>query len=300
MKPRGEAGLSALLVVVAGALVGGLAIGAAAGIATAPDPEVVEAPDEVAGTVTRLTVAGLRCPGGAVVATFHDGDRVLATGRDATSTWIEVRDPQNLSARVWIAAGVLDADTEPDLPEPDLPERTCGGTTVTTLPETTTSTPSSTTTTTRPGTTTTTPSPTPTTSSGGPTTTTTTTPGPTTPPDAAPPEITQFAASRTNIIEDDAAVCGTNGLTLTVTGVVTDAVGVASVTARWTVGAKSGTTTVTQSGTSYSATIGPFATDTVPYPTDELPLTITLTAADAAGNQASANTTVTLFDCTFI
>lgn len=286
-----------MLVVVAGALVGGAAIGAAAGIATAPDPEVVEAPDEVAGTVTRLTVAAVRCPGGAVVATFHDGDRVLATGRDASSTWIEVRDPQNLSVRVWMAAGVLDSDTELDLPE-----RACGGTTVTTVVSatTTTTTASSTTTTTRPGTTTTTPSPTPTTSGGGPTPTTTSTPGPTTPADVAPPEITQFAASRTNVIEDDAAVCGTNGLTLTVTGVVTDAVGVASVSVSWAVGTKSGTTTVTQSGTSYSATIGPFATDTVAYPTDELPLTITMAAADAAGNQASANTTVTLFDCTFI
>ena len=293
MHRRAEAGLSTIAIVVVGALAGG-ALGVGAGLATAPDdPPPATRLESVDGTVV-ATVGAARCPGGAIVVAFHDGDRVLVTARDVDDEWFEVRDPQSLAARVWLPAAVVERDETVDIPE-----KTCGGrvgATTTSTPDASTTT-SSSTSTTRPGATTV-PGPTPTTESPLPTVPPATN-GPTTAPDNTAPTIAQVAVNPASISEDDDLVCPSQPITTTISANVTDAVGVSSVTVSWSVNSDSGTATVNRSGSTYSAIVGPFDTDTVPFPTASSTLTITMTARDAAGNTRTGTRTVTLSDCTF-
>jgi hypothetical protein len=69
----------------------------------------------------------------------------------------------------------------------------------------------------------------------------------------------------------------------------------------WSVNGHAGSKTMlAPSGSVYYATLGPFATDVVPYPTSSAVVGVTVRATDNAGNVRQTKTSVTLYDCTFI
>jgi hypothetical protein len=266
--------------VVAGGVVGAL---------VAPDGG---ADDEPVVTAVFAASAGpveaRDCPDGAVVATFAAGDRVQATGTDG-GDWVEVRSPNDLADRVWIERSVLDPDRTLD----GLATVACGRRSEPGTPST--SAPGAPATTTSAGTTTTVPV-----TTGPEPTAPPTTSGPTTAPDTTAPSVTQVGVSPTQIVENDPAVCAGSTFTTTLTATVADAGGLDRVVVRWSVGGRSGEVPASRVGGTYRATIGPFATDTLPQSPGEATVTLTVRATDQAGNVGTATTTLTLFDCTFI
>ena len=114
----------AWLLPLLGCTVVGALVGAALGLTRSDDEATSGAtiPREVAesGDVDARLVA-YRCPAEGEVATFVSGDRVYATGRDASGAWLEVRDPLALEARVWVEIAAV----EPDRSFDGLPEHDC-------------------------------------------------------------------------------------------------------------------------------------------------------------------------------
>ncbi len=170
-------------------------------------------------------------------------------------------------------------------------------TTTTTLADTTTTTVAGTTTTTTVAGTTTT------TVAGTTPTTVTTTTTTTAPPDTTPPTIGSKSATPDEIWEEDTDFLpcppDKDHRESVITAVVTDEVGVVSVTASWTIGGSPASVAMSRSGDLYSTTFGPFEYLTVPDGSAP-PLTIIITARDAAGNESKTSVTVTvhsLADC---
>jgi hypothetical protein len=228
------------------------------------------------------------CPDDVSLGVFHGGDRVYVTGRDGSGAWVEVRAPEDLSARVWVRVQELDPDASLDgLPVVDCafatgasPSTTSGATTPGTGEPSTTGPPGTAgdSTTSSAGMPTTTGPPDATTSTGFPTTTG--------PPDTTPPDISELRVNLPSIWEDGPS-CSRLPRQATVAGTVTDAdSAVAGVTLRWTIGeGTDDSTAMTSSATTWSATIGPFPPGTV----DELgdAVVLTVTATDTAGNVAT-------------
>lgn len=227
------------------------------------------------------------CPDGASAGVVRRGDRVLATGRDASGEWAQIRDPVDLSGRVWVGESYL----VPDATLADLEVVACTAES----PVTTTTVPFAG----LPGTST------PTTRPRGPGTPAvpsapTTTSGPAA--DTQGPAIAGVSASPSTIYEADSPgdKCSINGsfaTKSTVSASVSDPSGTQSVTMSWQVASTSGSKAMTGSGV-YQATLGPFPASTIPQSTTS-PITVTITAKDGAGNTSAASTTVTLNDCTF-
>lgn len=95
------------LVVGAGVVGGGLGV---AGV-FAPADEAVASPYNV----VQVTTPAYECPGGPAVTSLGANERVLAVARDEESAWLQVRDPRNLAALVWLPAGVVTVDVGQDI-----------------------------------------------------------------------------------------------------------------------------------------------------------------------------------------
>ena len=215
---------------------------------------------------------------------------MLIVGR--SDDWLAVRNVRGHGEVVFVDG----ASVTPDADTAGLPERDCESAGVlalgtdgstTTLPDTTSTVPG--TTTTVPGTTTTV----------ADTTTTTVAATTTTAADTNPPGVAQQSAVPNHIWEADEPplTCPpANPRQATISAIVTDDRGVASVTASWQFSGKPTTTvTMTHSGSLYSVAFGPFPYETVPpvQPYDNA-ITITIRARDAAGNQTIRTVVVTL------
>lgn len=269
------------------------------------------APDGAAAAVPLTSAPLWRCPDGAVVGRLTGGDRVLLTGRSDDGVWLELRSPSDLSARVWIAADVVDADAvTDDLPVADCPAEpltvavpvdpatpTPSSTTAPTA-STTTSTPSVSTTT---GPTTTT-KPVPTTSTATAPTSTTAAPTSTTPPpaDTTGPSITNAGANPATVwtLEQPGVPCPAEQRiwTTVLSATVSDSGGVASARVDWSVNGRSGTVAMNATGSTWRATLGPFAADTLPTSGAGMNQTVgvTVRAVDTAGNVSTASTSFQL------
>ncbi len=281
-------------------------------------------PPPTAATVDINAVPAYVCPGEGEVGTLLRGDRVLITGQ--SGDWVAVRNVRGANERVFVRAEYVDPDADiSDLLEENCddsgtltiagaptetttttPAATTSTTTTTVPPTTSTTTPDSTTTsttTTQPPTTTTTSTTTSTTTTTVPPTTSTTTTT-TQAPDTIAPAIGNENITPGRIWEQDGVV---SGFTLTcdpgtprqatISAFVTDNVGVASVTATWSDPLGNQSAGMTRSGDTYTTTIGPYAAGTwdplsnSPY---DHPVTVTITARDAAGNETSTTASVTV------
>jgi hypothetical protein len=232
-------------------------------------------------------VAFSSCPRGIAVGEVHRGDRVLATARDESGDWLQVRDPRDLDARVWVLARFVIADGDMR----GLPVGGCaesgdvvaaeiglGGVPV-------------------PGVVTP-----PTTPGGGPVPSGSVPSGsvpsgsvpsgPSGPSgDTTPPAIAAATANPATIYESP---CGGQATSATVRVPVSDSGGVASVTIAWSLYSRSGQSTASLAGGQYQASVGPF-----PQPVGGvLPskASITITASDVAGNTAQSTATVFTVD----
>lgn len=267
---RGAVSGPALVVIAAAA--GGLLVGGFLGSSGTID--LVGERSVVASAASAPYVA---CPGDADAGVLHRGDRVFATARDQSGTWIQVRSPRSSESRVWIRSAHLVSDA--DLATlPVLPCRIEVGVIVAAVTTTTTSVATTTGTTVA-------------------TTTGTTLPG---------PAVGPVSAGTNPIWEsyDDEATCLSNPARPSRTVVTASAsapAGMSGVVLHWQVGAFTGSVAMAPSGGSYQATLGPFdAIDPNAVPQNETaPLVLTVRATDATGRTASSQITITLNDCTF-
>lgn len=298
----------------AGLAVAGLVAGGATG-ATG-----VLRSDPTAVTVALDRVAYARCPGGEATGAFHRGDRVLAVVRSDDGAWLGVRSPVDVARLAWVEKRFITSDgSTSELPvddcEPHGVVEVAG--VIAAEPPTTLAVTDSVpvgTSTTVPGATTTAPSGPGTTAGRGVVTThpvVGTSPPATSPPTpgttAAPGDTTApviGAISSTHSSLRASTYCGNNFWQAGIATVVTDNVGVATVTLSWSVNGAarndeagvSSKAMATQAN-NYSATIGKFPG---PNATATAQLLLTVTARDAAGNQSTRTlTTVTLTDCSF-
>jgi len=221
-------------------------------------------------------VSTFDCPDGSDVGEVHRGDRVLATGRDEKSDWIEIRDPRDLGSRVWVNTRYLvpDADLSGlDVRECTIAEQAAAA--PTTLPGTPESLPLGVTTTTKKGGAFPGPAP---------------APGPA--PDTAPPSIGAVSANPSSISAGGSTSCVNSS---TVTVAVSDASGVAQVSVSWSVPgypSLSGNGSFGPAGGSnWSGQVGPFPYTAGPNNT---PVTLNFTARDNRGNQSGATNTTAL------
>jgi hypothetical protein len=170
---RGAANVVLLAAVAATVL--GTAMGVGAGLATGGD-------DDAPNATALATVGYVACPGEQTVGVLATNDRVFIVARDESDAWLEIRDPRDLTRRVWVSADSVRADYDVSAlnahgcttPE-TLPSTT---TTSTTVPPSTTSSSSTSSTSSPASTTTTTLSP--------PTSAAPTTPPPTEAPPTTP------------------------------------------------------------------------------------------------------------------
>jgi hypothetical protein len=259
---RGAIALSQLL--VAGTIVVG-----GAGVGVGLDQAGVFGGGDETVEVSLDAVSTFDCPDGGEVGEVHRGDRVLATGRDDSGGWIEIRDPRDLGARVWVNATYL----VPDADLSGLDTRECevlvAAATTTTLLV---------------------PFPGPQPDEGGGSTGGG---GGGAPADTTGPTITNVGASPNHIWEQDGQgiTCPpANPRQSVVSASASDPSGVASLTASWAFGSVNQTKNIPP-----PAQFGPFPAGTVsgnaPY---DHPITITITARDNRGNTSTATTTVTL------
>jgi hypothetical protein len=279
---RGEASIP-LALVLGGSAVAGLVLGGLLGFFGLLD---LTAEPELAATAATATYYD--CPNGAASGRVTRGDRVYITGRDADGSWIQVRDPRSVQARVWLRA----AHVLPDEAIDGLPVLSCGlpVTAFVEIPDTTTSSTQATTTTTEAATTT----------AATTTTTQVTTTAP--PADTTGPAIGNAAATPTQIWESDGSgiSCPTNTpRQATISAAVSDPGGVAAVTASWTDPGGNRSVGMTGSAGIYSVTIGPYVAG-VWDPSGQSPydhvVVVTITARDAAGNTSATTVQFTVIE----
>jgi len=254
LRERGAITIAAVLL-AAGVAAGGVGAGVAL-----ERSGVFGGGDETA-TVSLDAVSTFDCPDGAAVGELHRGDRVLATGRDASDDWVEIRDPYDLPARVWVAARHL----VPDRDLAGLDERECStGDERSPIPSATSDAPAPDVTT---------------------TTRTAAVPAPA-PTDVTGPAIGAVGAQPALIFTSGGACTNTTSI---VTVGVSDPSGVQSVAVSWVVpGGASGTGT--PEGGGFRVGPQPFS----PNLPANTPVTLTITARDGAGNQSQAANTTAL------
>lgn len=240
---------------LAGVIAGGAVVGVGVGVATG-GPE---------GVPVLASVSTFDCPAGAAVGDLHSGDRILATGRDDSGDWLEVRAPNDQGARVWVEARYV----TPDGGTADLDVRSCDEEGEVAFAPNADVPAADTTTTTVAGA----PKPGGGSSGGG---------GGSGPADTTGPTITSASVTPGEIWEQDGGgiLCGTKPRQAAVAASATDPSGIASITASWTVGAGG------PQNRNVPATFGPFPYLTVPANTSAT-ITITITARDSAGNAST-------------
>ncbi len=267
---------------VVGAVAGGIA-GAAGWVDLAGDESRRPGP---------ATVAIYACPGEQPTGTLHRGDRVFATGVDGSGEWLQVRDPFNLDARVWLQAELVVPDESFD----DLPVASSRCKTPRAAPSATAKPPA-----THGATDTASPAPVSTattpaiTAAASPTQTPPGTPQPTpTPvPDTSGPAMTGLAADPASIREDtDGSSCSPAWPRITTVSVnVSDPSGVKDVTVSWAYEAVSGAEKLTAgAGTSYSTDLSFIVSQT-------RDIVLTVKARDFLGNSTTQTTTVNVRNC---
>lgn len=253
--------------------------------------------DDGPASVSLVAASVTDCPNGSILTTYTPGSRVFAIGRTEAADWIQVRDLSSPDDNVWVKASDIDLDAgAADLPVTDCPtfdgvvtvgdDVVDSSTTTTTTPEETTTTFVASTTTTVDGTTTTEPAPTTT----------------ETIPDTTPPEIKQPSATPAEIWEEDGLAVSCPSETsreATISAVVTDDIGVASVTASWSDPAGNQSVAMSGAGPGYATTFGPYAAgdwDPLSLSPYDHPVTITITATDTTENKSSTTISVTVWE----
>lgn len=217
------------------------------------------------------------CPDGNRAGELRRGDRLLATARDPSGRWIEIRSPADLNDRVWMEGRFAVPDASFD----DLPTVECELDTATETPPPT-------------------PSPTPLVTPG-PRTPGSPTPSPPTPSpvtDVTGPSIAGLTTQPGDIWEQwsDGYSCE-QADTSAVSAQITDPSGVQSVEVSWSVKGAGGSRPMQPAGDRWSALVGPFSEDTVTDNEQAVPVSVTVIARDEAGNSSSSTTTLTLHNC---
>ena len=108
-------------ITIATALIGAAVVTGGVGVGVALEQSGALGDDDETVAVSLDSVSTFDCPEGTALVELRRGDRVLATARDASGEWTEIRDPRDLSARVWIAA----SHPIPDEEAADLDDRGC-------------------------------------------------------------------------------------------------------------------------------------------------------------------------------
>jgi hypothetical protein len=244
-------------------LLGSLAM---ATVASAATGYLVSRPVRASAAPRRAPIPAVECPGGPEVTTLQRGDRVLATARDASGEWVQIRDPAQPERSVWIAAKQFDPDRDS---MGTLPIASCLQTSAQALPTPPSPAPSTTHLPTR------SPKPpsAPSTDSSG------------SAHDTTGPTVTGVGSDVTDIWEAGDAYGGkcASQTHAMIHASVTDRSGVATVTMSWSYGGHSGSAPM--SGAAHrSVAIGPF-----PFPADVpaagVDVKVTLDATDTAGNR---------------
>jgi len=281
---RGAVG-NAVALVLGGTAGAGLLIGGLLGFLGG-----IDVVDEPAQTAAAATASFYDCPDGVSLGTVTRGDRVFITGQDESGVWIQVRSPLAVSTRAWIrATHVLPDDSIDSFPvlscRVPVVAMAAPATTTTEAPPTT-------------DTTATTEAPTTTATTAAPPPTNTTVAA-----DTTPPSISNAASSPDTIWEQDGL-----GITCappqtrqsTISAVVTDAGGLANVTATWTDALGAQSVAMSPSGNTYSVVVGPYAAGT--WPDGDHLVTVTIRAADGSGNESTTavNVTVTGIGACFV
>ncbi|CAN5283293.1 hypothetical protein BH11ACT3_BH11ACT3_18600 [soil metagenome] len=255
------------LIVVAG-VVGGV-IGASGVFgATAPAQPDGNIPAYV---LTTDTATAYLCPGGPVSGSLPANTRVLAVARDADSTWLGVRDPNQLSTVLWFPTDDIVADAG-GIDPATLPVVACQVPTFEVVQPEPTATPEPTTTA-------------PPTQPSNP---------PQTPADTTKPTVKPGNWSQPGVYGTGSAPYCAEYADIVVS--VADNVGVTSVTATQS-HAGSSIAQVGASGGNYTFR---FTAGVYSYPSPDLPVTVTFTAKDAAGNSTSASKSITIYNTCLI
>jgi hypothetical protein len=238
------------LIVLAG--IGGTALGASGVFASEPR--------EILSGYTAVlddSAPAASCPGGPVIGSLSAGDRVLAIARSEESDYLGVRDPNDFARTLWFARAVVVVDPgQADVAS--LPVEACPVATVEVVE----------------------PAPVPV-----PTAEPAPVPGPA-PKDVTPPALGNANANPKTISMQGFPECGPTASIVSVN--VSDAGGVASVTASWT----GGSATLNRSGNTWSFS---FSEDTIGF--TDTNYTIGITATDSSGNTASTAVSVTVEYC---
>lgn len=247
-------------ITIAAALIGAAVVAGGVGVGVALEQSGALGDDDETVAVSLDSVSTFDCPEGAAVVELHRGDRVLATGRDPSGAWIEIRDPRDLGARVWVAAPSL----VPDRGLSGLAERECARREETVVPS-------------------------PSNESAPPEVTTTTQPAKAPAPlpvDLDGPVIGTVGAQPALIFTSGGAC---TNITSVVSVGVTDPSGVQSVSVAWSVPGGAGGTG-TPEGAAFRVGPQPFSPNLPP----NTPVTLTITARDNAGNQSQVTNTAAL------
>lgn len=269
MARRGERGA----VGIAGLVLGGLAavgVAAGAGVALAGGGD-----ETVALPLTR--VGFYACAGDPEpIGDFHRGDRVVATGRDDSGEWLEVRGPDP-SSRVWVPARFVVADAATgDLPAAACtPEPADAGTDGGDIESAAPGDPQTQTLPAAPG------SPGAPGGSGGTA-------------DTTGPAIGAISATPADIYEQfgsGSSQC-INQVMSTITVPISDPSGVTASFA-WSFPGASGSGALSGSGV-YQGSLGPFPHGAHAVPSHGVDVTVTVTATDGVGNRSTGSRTVRL------
>jgi RNA polymerase sigma factor (sigma-70 family) len=125
-------------------------------------------------------------------------------------------------------------------------------------------------------------------------------PTPTPVPDTAGPEITNPGANQADIWEDWASyplLCEPKPGEAIIAATITDPAGVNQVSMSWSVASVNGSVWMIQSGSTWSATVGPFDEATVVVKDGAEIVKIMVAAVDNFGNSSEWETKLTLHDC---
>lgn len=260
---------------IAALVLGGLAtVGVAAGAGVA-----LGGGDDDAAALPLTRVGFYACAGDPEpIGDFHRGDRVVATGRDDSGDWLEVRGP-DLSSRVWVPARFVVADAATgELPAAECTSEADGaanedaGANAATPDD-----PQSPAAPGAPG------------SSGGS--------GGSGggPRDTGGPAIGAISATPADIYEQfggGSSQC-INQVTSTITVPISDPSGVTSASFAWSFPGANGSGALSGSGT-YQGSLGPFPYGAYAVPSGGVDVTVTVTATDGAGNTSTGSRTVRL------
>lgn len=251
------------LIVVAGVVGGVLGVSGVFGATQPPLPDGT-IPSYV---VTSDAAPAYTCPDGANIDNIPAGTRVFAVARNDDTSWLGVRDPDDVERTLWVETSVVVLD--PGMDTAALPTDGCPEATVTEIePE---------------------PTEEPTTEPTKPPTN-----NPQTPTDTTPPVVKPGNFNPAGVHGTGAAPYCNEYSDIVVT--MADNVGIASVSASQSHPGSS-ITQIAQNGQNYTFR---FVAGVYSYPSPDLNVTVTFTAKDAAGNTASNTKSITIYNTCLI